>query len=103
MEITNKENLPQPLFSAIVADNYDKVGDISVSQLIKSPRQRALELRHDEEITVDASTMLWLLLGNTIHAVLERADTKDHLVEERLTMEVNGWVVSGKRDLLGDE
>ena len=100
MEITNKFNLPHPIFSAIKNDTYDKVGDISVSTLIRSPRMVQLEKRHDKEITVDVSENLWLLLGSSVHAILERADTDNHLAEERLSVKVNGWTLSGKADLL---
>jgi len=104
MKLTNKYNLPGPLVSAIENDPYKKVGDISVTQLISPPRQRQLMIRHQDNITEDASERIWILLGRSVHAILERAATHDHLVEKRLTAEVLGWVVSGQPDLLeGDE
>lgn len=102
---TNKHSLPNPLVSAIkhyFAD-YDQVGDISVTGLIKPPRMRILEKRHDDEITVDASEFLYALQGLSIHAILEKADTFNHLSEERMTMGCNGWTVSGKPDLLSPD
>ncbi len=100
---TNNANLPQPLVSAIRFSDYDKVGDVSVTGLILPPRIRQLEQRHGEEITVDAADEIWRLIGSIGHKILERADTDNHLAEERLTMQVNGWTVSGKADLLDSE
>ena len=103
MNLTNKYNLPKPLVSAIKNDPYKQVGDISVTSLISAPRRRQLEIRHQEEITEDASDRIWMLLGTSVHAILERADTTDHLAEERLTAKVLGWTVSGQPDLLGPQ
>lgn len=103
MVITNKFNLPAPLVSAIKNDPYVHVGDISITSLIASPRKRQLELRHADEITEDASDRIWMLLGTSVHAILERADTRNHLTEERLTAKVLGWTVSGQPDLLGED
>jgi len=103
MERTNKYHLPEPLVSAILHDTYDysKAGHISVTGLIQAPRQYQLVRRHDKEIEEDVSEGLWRFLGNCAHQAIERADTSDHLVEERLSIQVNNWTVTGKPDLLG--
>lgn len=103
MHITNEAELPQSLVSAITNDPYLRVGDISVSSLSKSPRQFWLERRHDDEIVEDASERIWSLLGQAVHAILERSDTDNHLAEVRMTAEVNGWVLSGQPDLLSPD
>ncbi len=103
MHYTNTSNLPLPMASALQRDDYVKVGDISVSSLISAPRRVALLQRHDGEITVDVCEHMWLLLGKSVHKVLESADTTNALKEERLTMKVNGWTVSGQPDLLGGD
>jgi len=103
MKLTNKYNLPRPLVSAIENDPYKKVGDISITSLIAAPRQHQLLMRHDTAITIDASERIYMLLGSAVHAILERADTKDALPEERLTAKVLGWTVSGQPDLLGPD
>lgn len=100
MQWTNIAELPAPLASAIRYDGYDRVGDISVSSLIAPPRKRQLEKRYDEWVTEDVADGVWRLLGSSVHAILERADTNNHLSEERLTAEVLKWTVSGKADLL---
>jgi len=71
MIFTNKHNLPKPLFNALTADDYDRVGDISVTELIKSPRQRLLAKRHWDDVVVDASSRLWMLMGKMVHKIIE--------------------------------
>ncbi len=108
MKWTNKFNLPEPLFRALTEDRYKKVGDISVTSLLKTPRQRLLAERHDAEIVGDASWNLWSLLGTAVHHIVERgAKNVEAISEERLTMEVKTrfgtWVVSGAPDLWMDD
>lgn len=100
MKLTNIYGLPQPLYSAVKNDSYRKAGIISVTGLIRPPIMRVLEQRHDEELTQDCSERIWSLLGQSVHAVLERADTENHLVEERLSGVALGWKVTGQADLL---
>lgn len=104
MMITNQNDLPAPLVSALSFDDYDK-GDanISTSGTIQPVRIRQLEIRHADEITEDASERLWLMLGSIGHKIIERADTTNHLSEERIYAKVAGWTVSGKADLLGPD
>lgn len=99
MRYTNNHNLPAPLYAALTNSAYKKVGDISVTGLISSPRQRILMKRHHEKIVVDASENVFSLIGQMGHAVLERAATKNEVSEMRMKADVNGWVVSGQPDL----
>lgn len=103
MNISNNFNLPEPIVQAVTNDPYKRVGHISVTSLIKSPRQLGLERRHHEEITEDASDRIWMLLGSSIHAILERAAISNSLTEERLLYSLHGWDISGQPDLLDHE
>lgn len=101
MKITNEYNLPQPIVRAVTNDPYTRGGaHISVTGLISPPRKRILEARHDEKISVDASERIWSLLGQSVHHILERSGGDGVLTEERLSIDVNGWRVSGQADLL---
>jgi hypothetical protein len=102
MKITNNSNLPESYLVAVSVDDYDyeKRGDISASELPKSPRQRWLEKRHNDEITVDAADLTWKMIGNIGHKIVERAAHPNTLVEERLSTTVLGWVLTGKCDLI---
>ncbi len=100
MKITNVHNLPDPIVSAIVNDQYKKVGDISITTLIDAPQINYLRKKHNAEIVEDASDNLFRLLGSAVHSILERSDTTNYLSEERLIAKMEGWTVSGQADLL---
>lgn len=108
MKYTNKYDLPEPLFRALTRSEYDKgESDITVTELMKSPRQRLLAIRHDKDVEIDASSRLWSLLGTAVHNVIERETAGpgvNALAEERLYASVNGprglWRLGGKFDLL---
>ena len=97
MQITNNAGLPQALVDAVTNDPYQQSGHISVTGLIQPPRIRQLTMRHD--ITVDASDRIWMLLGSNVHEIIERTNNKDALQEERLSMVVEGWRLTGATDL----
>jgi len=106
MNITNKHNLPKGIFNAIVNDTYDgpSLGSekLSVTTLINPPRIHFLKKRHWAKLTEDAGDSLWRLLGSAVHAVLERAESKNNIVEERLEKTVDGVVISGKMDVMDE-
>lgn len=102
MRITNRLGLPDPIVQAVANDGYSgprstRENVISVSSLEKPPRQRRLEKLHADELEEDASARIYSLLGQSIHTILERANV-DGIAEARLTMEVEGWTVSGQFD-----
>lgn len=99
MKITNITGLPLPLVRAIENDPYDRGdADISVTQLIQPPRKIELERRHADEISEDASSRIFALLGQSIHVILERAGCSE-ITERRLFAKHLGWTVSGAVDL----
>jgi hypothetical protein len=58
-----------------------------------------LKEKHYNELEIDVSEGLWLLLGRALHLVAEQGADSDHIVEERLYAEVGGWTISGAIDL----
>ena len=108
--ITNKLNLPQPIVDGILRgrDEYSasyngKRADISVTSLIAPPQIRMLRKQHGDEISQDASDMLWAWMGTAIHSYLEFA-TKGALAEERLffTHLATDMTLAGQFDILQD-
>ena len=100
MKITNKLGLPSALVAAVANDPYDPGScDITVTRLISPPRKVALEAQHSKELTEDVSDRLWSLFGQAVHHILERAD-QEAITEERLSIERQGWKISGKFDRL---
>lgn len=104
MKITNRANLPEGLVRAIENDPYDSAGaDITASSLADPPLLQALKRKHENELEEDASERVWALLGQAAHVIAERGADKTEgiLSEERLSMDVNGWKVSGALDHFG--
>lgn len=110
MKFSNTSKLPAPMFHALTWDTYTKgKADISVTELLKPPRQRLLAKRHDADITINASQNLWSLMGRSTHNVLREAAKSikggfNGLTEERLFVGIDGpkgkWMLSGEFDLL---
>lgn len=98
MKLTNPNGLPQAVFEALERKEYSREGaDISVTELIDSPRVRVLKKQHDSEIEMEADTLLASFLGTCFHKGIE-AGTKTGTAERRLATEVNGWKISGGMD-----
>jgi hypothetical protein len=102
MILTNRLNLPLPIVRAVEHDPYTQDGHISVTGLIQPPRIRQLLTRHRDNISIDVADRIWPLLGSSVHYILERAAVDNALQEERLSMDVLGWTVTGKPDLYYD-
>lgn len=97
MKLTNKYNLPDYVYRALANDTYDKVGDYSVTDLLKPPRLLFLKKRHDDEITMDVSEMAFALLGTGVHSALE-VSGEGWITEERMILDIGGVKLSGKAD-----
>ena len=102
MNITNRHNLPAPLVAAVANDDYHHNSDISVTGLISPPQIRMLRKQYSAQLSEDVSDRIWVLLGQAVHTILERANV-DGAAEERLSVEIAGWSVSGKGDLWHDQ
>lgn len=98
----NAHSLPAPLVRAIKGDNYPKTTGktISVTSIIKPAQARELERLHDDEIVTDVSDHIYRLLGQSCHAVLEKAAGPGDVSEERFKVEFEGWTISGQVDLV---
>ena len=106
MKYTNKHNVPVEIIRALKNDQYTKGESvISITGLLQPPRIRLLNDQHQEQITVDYSDEVWKLLGQGIHAVLERANENhdDTVTEQRYFADVNGWTISGQTDSLAKD
>ncbi len=106
MDLTNKLNLPSPVFHAVkhqndqYSDSYEQQADISVTGLLNPPQQVELMRRHGADLAEDASDRIYALLGSTVHTILEHHCDLGDKVEERLYADVNGWTVAGQFDRL---
>lgn len=94
----NEQKLPEALYLALQRDPYKKESDFSASELPTPPQIRALLLRYDDQIVQDVADLIYPLIGNNTHYILERMGIKNALQEERLFANVGGCSVSGQLD-----
>jgi hypothetical protein len=98
MKITNRFSLPEPLLKAVTWDIHPRTG-FSVTDLIQPPRITQLTRRHWDEIEIDASDRIWVLLGSAIHYVLDKSDIPDTEREQFVRVNVDGFGLVGRVDL----
>ena len=100
--ITNKFNLPEFVVDALTYSDYSRGdSDISVTQLIDSPRIARLQREHAGEQSKDAVDFVWSRFGTSVHTMFEeslKATGSDVITEERLFTETQGWKLSGAID-----
>lgn len=100
--ITNTLGLPEAIVRAVIRDTYSKgQAEFSATELLLPPRVRALRKLHRHEITEDVADVIYRLVGQIGHLVLERAGkgSKD-IVEKRFFGTVAGHRISGQSDLV---
>lgn len=101
-KITNNLNLPAAIVQAVLRDPYTK-GDseFSVTELLQPPRARALKIRHADQIEEDVADVIYRLMGQLGHLLLERAGSgSDDICERRFFAMIDGHRVSGQADLV---
>lgn len=114
MKATNRFNLPDVVVQALSINKYSKGdADISVTQLIDSPRIKVIQEEMHDELKSDISDNVFSVLGTAVHGVFEEAITSqqsdssnfprynpvERICEERLFMTESGWKISGAMDL----
>lgn len=97
---TNRYDLPYAYVRAITDNQREpKPRTISVTELLKPPRMRALEHAHAGEMIADVSDELARFFGTAIHAWLEKHG-RGAFAEQTLRIERDGWTVHGTPDAL---
>lgn len=100
MQFTNRHNVPSAIVNNVLNDEYSKGdADISVTQLLNSPRIVLLQRVNDDKMVADVVDRLPSVLGTAMHKVLEKGANPGEIVEERFFYEILGWTVSGAVDL----
>lgn len=101
MIITNEHNLPNA-FKRVSESVFkkEKRSFLSGSEMDYSPRMYWLRRRYWDEIEMDVSECVWLILGIGVHDVLHKfGESKESLTEEYLKTEILGKQVSGIADI----
>lgn len=100
MKLTNKYNLPETFVNVLHRSNYTKgKAHLSVTELINSPRITQLRKKHFDDIEEDVADKVWAIFGTAIHAVLEHGKGENHVIEQRLHANMDGYDISGAIDL----
>lgn len=105
MKLTNRFNLPMPLYKAVGNDKYSPgESDYTTTQLSGIPaRQLILKKRHWHELTEDVADRIYSLSGQSKHVILERAaefcDEYEFFAERRFYINRCGKVIGGQIDL----
>jgi hypothetical protein len=100
MKLTNNFGMPETILNVIRRPQYSKgKANMSVTELLNSPRIVQLKRKHWDDLTEDAADMVWSIFGTAIHGVLEHGKGDNHLVEERIHVELDGMRISGAIDL----
>lgn len=100
MILTNKFGLPDTIVNVLKRPQYSRgAAHISVTELLSPPQLVQLRAKHSDEIEQDASDMVWSLFGTAVHNILQHGKGDNHIVEERLFTEFDGWNISGALDL----
>jgi len=100
MKLTNNFGMPETILNVIARPQYSKgKANMSVTELLNSPRIVQLKRKHWDELTEDASDMVWSIFGTAIHNILEHGKGDNHVVEERIHVELDGMRISGAIDL----
>ena len=72
MKLTNNFGMPETILNVIRRPQYSKgKANMSVTELLNSPRIVQLKRKHWDDLTEDAADMVWSIFGTAIHGVLE--------------------------------
>jgi len=100
MIITNKYGLPQTFVNVVERPTYTKgKAHMSVTELLNSPQIVQLKAKYSDRIETDVTDMIWAVFGTAVHHILEQGKDPNHIVEQRLHADIDGWHISGAIDL----
>lgn len=101
MNYTNVKRLPEAYVNAVINDGYDKgSSDITATGLIKPPQMTYLEHMFGDQVTVDVADRFHSVMGQLVHAVMERHVPANALSEVRFYAPYEGWRIGAQVDLL---
>ena len=95
----NTLNIDPTIAQAVMEDDYELIGDASVTGLLRPAQIAALEREHGDEITIDVADARYRFFGKMAHQVLANLRTMGTIKEHLLTINVLGWEISGHFDV----
>lgn len=101
MTITNKLNLPEPIYQRAVQDSKSREGlehFMSVTELLNPPWLEQLSKKHYHETVIDCSGEIWAMLGSAFHKYLDIGDDTYVIREKRFYATIANERISGQID-----
>jgi hypothetical protein len=99
MQTLNAYNLPQSFVNVLSRNKLPVKGRYSVTDLIGPPLPRILKMKHWDALTEDIADKLWMLLGSSVHYILEKGSPDNSLSEEKIETQKDGITIVGMSDL----
>ena len=93
MNITNNFNLPESIVNVLSKGHRPIANRFSASDIINPPWMRILRERNYDRIEQDVSDMLWMLLGSSVHYILEGGSPDNALAEEKMIVDLDGFTI----------
>ena len=100
MKLTNKHNLPGPIYSKVLSGMRPNPPRYGLTTLLRPAHMVALEIKHWDELEADAMDHVWRLFGSAIHQMIAVDDEKTILREHLLETIVDGVTVRTAVDRL---
>lgn len=100
MIVTNKHGMPDTLVNLAKRDKYTKgKAHLSATEMLNSPRIVQLRKKYDDQVEVDVTDLIPSMWGTAMHYMVEQGKADNHIIEQRLHAEIDGWHISGAIDL----
>jgi len=100
MIVTNKHGMPETLVNLARRDKYTKgKAHLSATEMLNSPRIVQLRKKYDDQVEVDVTDLIPSMWGTAMHYMVEQGKADNHIIEQRLHAEIDGWHISGAIDL----
>lgn len=94
MKYTNNYNLPESIFNVLTKGSHRPIPNrYSASDIKDPPWMRMLKEHNWDNIEVDISDMMWMLMGLAPHYIIQGGAPEDALAEEKMTVDINGFTI----------
>lgn len=97
--ITNKYNIPKPIYDAVNTQYKPQEDRFSVTDLIGPVLIRRLKIEHWDDLVEDASDRMWMLLGSAVDHIISKQIQNTAFVQQKIEIPIDGAIVVGKPDI----
>jgi len=104
MIVKNKYLLPDGLVEIVESQLHPPNPDrFSVTHIIGPPLIRTLQIKHWNEIEVDVSDYLWMLLGSAVDKLISSAKKGSAIRQHRMEQKIDGHTIVGVADVINED